>query len=192
MGSTYSNVTLLGVSVADVRAVSPRPAFYLSDGDAVVVFAAADEEGQFSGEALSQALGCIAFTASVFDDDVLFMQVHDHGRSVVDGAVPDPAVIFGIDADLLAELEPSMLKGDAVPASPVGPGVPEPASLVGAVGRGDADAVRAALDDDYVFASERHAALVAALRLPSGAVGWGYRYLSRDDTGDRGPAVTKL
>src|SRR5580765_1157535 len=94
VGSFYSNVTLLGAKLDDVQAVSPRPAFLFADADAdaVVVFAASDDEGApRSGEALSAALGCIAVSVGVHDDDILLFEVHNTGESIVSGAVPDPA-----------------------------------------------------------------------------------------------------
>jgi hypothetical protein len=64
--------------------------------------------------------------------------------------------------------------------------------LVDAVGRGDVDAARSAFEADLVFASERHQAIAAALRLPLGAVGWGYRYLASDNEAYAGPPVINL
>lgn len=46
-----------------------------------------------------------------------------------------------------------------------------------------------ALHDDFVFAEERHAALVTALGLPEGTAGWGYRYLAGDMADYEGPAL---
>jgi len=195
VGSFYGNVTLLGATLDDVRAVSPRPAFLLADADAdaVVVFAEADDEGApRSGEALSAALGCIAVSVGVHDDDILFFEVHDTGESIVSGAVPDPAAYFGFDADMLADLDPSMLDGLEPPQSSNTGGPPDAAALVAAIGRGDVDAVSAAFEQEFIFATERHDALASALGLPRGAVGWGYRYLSRDDTGYAGPSLVRL
>lgn len=195
MGSFYSNVTLLGTKLDDVRAVSPRPAFLFADADAVavVVFAEVDDEGApRSGEALSAALGCIAVSVGVHDDDILFFEVHNKGESTASGAVPDPAAYFGFDADLLADLDPAMLEGLEPPTSSNTGGPPDAVALVAAVGRGDVEAVREAFEHDFVFATERHEALVSALGLPRGAVGWGYRYLSRDDTGYAGPSLVRV
>jgi hypothetical protein len=173
--------------------VSPRPAFLFAEADAVVVFAEADDEGApRSGEALSAALGCIAVSVGVHDDDILFVEVHNKGESIVSGAVPDPAAYFGFDADMLADLDPAMLEGlEPSPSSDAG-GPPDAAALVAAIGRGDVDAVRGAFEQEFVFATERHDALASALGLPRGAVGWGYRYLSRDDTGYAGPSLVTL
>ena len=66
---------------------------------------------------------------------------------------------------------------------------PDPAALVAAVGRGDVAAVAAALDVDFVFAEERHAALLGALGLPTGVAGWGYRYLRQDSAEYDGPQL---
>lgn len=193
MGSFYGNVTLLGVKLDAVEAVSPRPAFLFADGDAVVVFAEADDEGSLrSGEELSAALDCIAVSVGVHDDDILFFEVHDRGESALSGCVPDPAAYFGFDADMLADFDPSMLEGLEVSGSADTGGPPDAAAIVGAIGRGDVETVRDAFERDFVFASERHEALASALGLPHGAVGWGYRYLSRDDTGYSGPTLVRI
>jgi hypothetical protein len=193
VGSFYGNVTLLGANLDDVQAASPRPAFLFADGDAVVVFAEVDDEGALrSGADLSAALDCVAVGIGVHDDDILFFEVHDRGEPAHSGCVPDPAAYFGLDADMLADLDPSLIEGMEVPGSADTGSPPDAAALVGAVGRGDVEAVRDALERDFVFATERHQALALALALPSGAVGWGYRYLSKDDTGYSGPTLVRI
>jgi hypothetical protein len=193
LGSFYGNVTLLGTNLEAVRAVSPRPAFVLADGDAIVVFAEVDDEGvPRSGEELSAALDCIAVSVAIHDDDIFFFEVHDSGRSVVSGAVPDPAAFFGIDAEMMADIDPSMRDRLELPAVSDSGGLPDSGLLVGAVRRGDVDAVRTAFESDFVFATERHQAIAEALGLPLGAVGWGYGYLSREDNGYEGPVLVKI
>jgi hypothetical protein len=193
VGNFYSNVTLLGASLEAVRAVSPRPALLFVDGDAVVVFAEADDEGvPRSGEALSAALGCIAVSVGVHDDDILFVEVHDSGEFVLGGAVPDPEIYFGVDAVTPGGHDPSTLEGLAPAGSPDLGGAPDAAALVAAVGRGDIGRTREAIEADFVFASERHRVLASALDLPIGAVGWGYRYLSADGKSYSGPPLVRV
>lgn len=190
MGSFYGNVTLVGTELDAVRAVSPSPAFLLVDGDSIVVFAEADDDGApISGQELSVSLGCVAFSVAVHDDDILFFEVHVRGESALSGAVPDPSAYFGFDAEMLADLDPSMLEGFKVPAPTDTADTPDAAALVRAIGRGDVEAVRDALERDFVFATERHEAITSALGLPRGAVGWGFRYLSSDDSGYSGPTL---
>jgi len=193
VGSSYGNVTLLGTNLDAVRAASPRPAFAFAEGDTVVVFAQEDDsETPRSGAGLSAELDCIAFSAGIHDDDIFVFEVHDRGRSVTGGALPDPADHFGLDAEMLADIDQSMLEGLDTATLSGGGGPPDPNSLVEALGRGDVDAVRAAFEADFAFASERHEAIVAALGLPRGAVGWGYRYLSKDREGFSGPPLSTL
>lgn len=193
MGSFYGNVTLLGTDLDAVRAAAPRPAYAFAEGDAVVLFAEEDDpEAPRSAARLSAELDCIAFSAAVHDDDIFLFEVHDRGRSVTGGAVPDPADYFGIDPELLAGTDDSMLDGMAPSTSSALSGPPDPDSLVRALGRGDVEAVRAALEGTFLFASERHEAVVAALGIPGGAVGWGYRYLSQDGDGYTGPPLSTL
>ncbi len=68
----------------------------------------------------------------------------------------------------------------------------DPDEIVRAVQRGDADAVRVALAEDFVFATDRHEAIAKALGLPRAAVGWGYRYLSQDAHLDHGPTLIRI
>jgi hypothetical protein len=190
VGSFYVNVTLLGRDLDAVRPVAPRPAFAFTEGDSVVLFTEEDDEGDpKSGEGLSAALGCIAFSAGVHDDDIFFFEVHDRGRSVLHGAVPDPMEFFGIDAEMVADFDRSVVDevGGTLPG-----GTPDANALVEAIGRGEPSAVRAALEGEYVLATERHQAMVEALGLPAGAVGWGYRYLARDSSGYSGPRLSRL
>jgi hypothetical protein len=107
--------------------------------------------------------------------------------------VPDPAEYFGFDAEVLADLDPALLEElGASPAGGTTTAPTEPGELVAALGRGDADATREALTNDFVFATERHQALVQALDLSSAAVGWGYRYLANDGDSYAGPPVTRV
>jgi hypothetical protein len=195
VGSFYGNVTLLGVDIEAVMRVVPRPAFVMAEDDAVVVvFAEIDDSGApQSGAGLSAELGCVAFSAGVHDDDIFFCEVHDRGRPVVAGAVPDPSAYFGIDADLMADMDPDMAEafGPVEDAGSAG-GPPDPSSLVGALGRGDPDDLRRALEADFVFATERHTAVLSALGLPAHAAGWGFRYLASDATDYGGPPLTRL
>ena len=193
VGSFYGNVTLLGTTFDAVGAAAPRPAFAFAEGDAVVLFAEEDDsEAPRSAARLSAEVGCIAFSVGIHDDDIFLFEVHDRGRSVTGGAVPDPADYFGIDPEMLADIDESTLDGMDAAAPSALSGPPDPVSLVRALGRGDVEAVRAALEGAFVFASERHEAVVAALGLPGGAVGWGYRYLSNDGDGYAGPPLSTL
>lgn len=199
MGSSYGNVTLLGTSIDAVLGAAPRPAFVVADGDAVVVFAEVDDQGALtSGAALSAALGCVAVSAGVHDDDIFFVEVHVAGRAVASAAVPDPAAYFDLGSDVLAELaalDPEMLAAAGIDADALtGPpaGAFDADAVVQALGRGNPSAVRAALDADVVFATERHAAVVEGLGLSRAAVGWGHRYLVHDRGRYGGPPLTEV
>ena len=172
MGSFYGNVTLVGTDLDQVVPHVAGPALGFADGDCVVVFAAEDDEGgPQSGGRMSAALGCTAFSVGVHDDDILFFEVHRAGELVLTGAVPDPAEVFD--------------------AGEPGPRV-DPDALIAAVGRGDPQRVRTALEVDVVFATDRHVSLCEALGLPTSAAGWGYRYLEREADAYDGPVLTTL
>lgn len=193
MGSFYANVTLLGTELDAVQRVAPRPAFLLASGGAVVVFAEADDDGApQSGRRLSAELDCLAVSIAVHDDDILMLEVHDRGESVISGAIPDPSAYLGVDPEMSADVDPTMLDGSRSGDMTRPGGPPDAAALVGAVRRGDVEAVRDALDRDFVFATERHRALVSALELEASAVGWGFRYLSTDPSGYPGPPLLEV
>jgi hypothetical protein len=175
MGSFYTNVTLFGTDLDAAVGAIPGPAFAGAlEDDVVVVYAAADDLGEsVAGPALSAALGCVALTVSVHDDDLLAFWVHRAGELVTAGIVPDPDDVFGPEVDMA-------------------PVPPDAAALVAALGRGDEDAVRSALDRDYVFASDQHRDLCTALALPTTPVGWGFRYLAQESGGYIGPSLTRL
>lgn len=192
MGSFYGNVTLVGTTIEEVIEASPRPAYVFADNDAVVVLAEVDDDGApTSGATLSEAVGCVAFSTGVHDDDIFLFEVHDRGRLVAAGAVPDPAAYFGLDVEMLADIDPDLREVAGTAASPSS-GPVDLDAVVGALGRGDSRALRAALEADFVFASDRHQAVVDALGLPGGAVGWGFRSVAKDPAGYAGPALTPL
>lgn len=182
MGNFYTNVTLIDVELEQVRAVLAEPAFLAAGENAVVVFASVDEDAPEEGTAplLSAAFGCRALAVSVHDDDILAFMVFDRGELVVNGAVPDPALVFGDEfGEMLAEMGKQFPPVDAE-------------AVVGALGRGDVEAVRVVLTDDFVFATERHAALCSALGLPTFGAGWGYRYLQSSPEHFKGPELVAV
>lgn len=181
MGSFYANVTVLGAERDAVSDVCRKPAYLAVDGDVVVVFARDDDEGAIAtrGE-ISERLGCVTLGVLVHDSDILAVEVFDRGRSVAEFAVPDPAAFFGFDPAELGDLASLGLD-----SADLGPGLganaaPDASSLVAALGRGDVASVASALTDEFVFAEDRHLALLDALGLPTFASGRGYRYLAAD------------
>jgi hypothetical protein len=175
-----------------VRAVAPRPAFVTSQHGAIVVFADEDDEGApQGGEHLSAALDCIAVSVGIHGDDFMF-EVHDRGRPAVNGAVPDPAEYFGFDPEMLTDIDPALLEAVDAPSPSASGAQLDPDEVVRAVQRGDADAGRVALAEDFVCATDRHEAIAKALGLPRAAVGWGYRYLSQDAHLDNGPTLIRI
>lgn len=91
MGSFYGNVTLLDVALPAVREACPDPAYAIADGSDVVVYLQGDDAGPQSGSGFSTALGCIAVSVGVHDDDIFFFEVHDNGQAVpplLEAAVP--------------------------------------------------------------------------------------------------------
>lgn len=171
MSATYANVTVVGADHDDVvAALGGTPAFVSETVDGVtVVFSAADEEAFNFGEgvtaaALSSACHCRALEVSVFEEQVFQYRLFADGDQLEVGIVPTP----------LARQMAEMAGGELPDA--------DGTRLVAGLGRGDETAARAALsaDEDYPFASARHAALAAALSLPTMAAGAGFTSLSPD------------
>ena len=183
MGSTYANVTVIGTGLDAVREALAGTGAHLAEvaGD-VVVFSPHDEEqmgDQITAQHLSTALGAIAIDVVVFDED--FVTIH----VVAEGQVAAAATAPPNGAEIMGEMS-----GEDAPGSHLSPG-DAAAALVAAVGRGDAVAVKHALEADNVFASESHHRIFAALALPTIGVGWGHRYLEQDrELFDAVPLVT--
>lgn len=182
MGSTYANVTVLDTGIDAVKeALAGTGAHLAAEGEDVVVFSPHDEEQmgeQITAQQLSAALGATTVDVIVFDDDFATITVIKGGAVAASTvAPPNGAAIMG---EMSGEEAPE-------PADPAATSV----ALVAAVGRGDADAVKTALEADNVFASESHHGVFAALGLPTIGVGWGHRYLEQDrELFDAVPLVT--
>ena len=178
MGSFYTNVTLRGPAQEEVLAHLGDRACYVSrnsDGFTVVL----DEESEAQDlqdllevtASLSARFDCPALAALNHDDSVLYLSLFEHGQQV-DQYNSYP----GFDDDDADEAGNEPAGGDA-------------ARWVAAFG-GDADALgRALRDGDFVLASERHAAVAAALGMPDFAVGTGYNYVEADDVGEGAEAA---
>ncbi|WP_426573027.1 hypothetical protein [Aquihabitans sp. McL0605] len=183
MGSTYANVTVVGAEVAAVQAALAGTGAHLAQSGADVVVFSPHDEGEGMGGAvtashLSEALAVPVVEALVFDEDFLTLQV------AVNGAVVARAVAPPTGAEIMGEMGGDLIGSGLTSAE-------EAAALVAAIGRGDLDQVRDALEAGNVFASESHHAVFAALGLPTLGVGWGHRYLEQDrELFDAVPLVT--
>jgi hypothetical protein len=109
---------------------------------------------------------------SVHDSDRFSYSVYAKGDLATSAVIPDPGEYFGEEFGYHAKLEPA-----------------DAAQLVAALGRGDTNAVATALRQDFVFAEERHAAVLAALGLPTASTGLGYNYLRKGDVTYQGPPL---
>ena len=172
MGNTYSNVTVVGADLEAVKGVLAGSGALLADaGGAIVVFHPYDDtEGMGEGATASQlsvALGVPVVDAIVFDDDFLQLQVHVAGEVVARAVAPPTG------AEIMGEMSGDDMGTGLTSAE-------EATALIAAIGRGEFEAVRDALEADNVFASESHHSVFAALDLPTLGVGWGHRYLEQD------------
>ena len=187
VGSSYENITLVGVDVSRLTGLGPRPCLATQSANDLVLFPDVEFEGtQDAAMELSAALSCVAIASTVFDSDVFGVAVFSHGEAVANFTVPDMLEYSGASIEELAEIEGVSPEDVASMTSP-----PDIAAVAAAVGRGDVAVCEEAIGHDYVFAEERHGAFNESLGLPEAAVGWGYRYLTMDPS-DGGPAVVEL
>ena len=112
----------------------------------------------------------MTLNVSVHDSDLFGYSVYVRGELVATGVIPDPAEYFGAELGTVADVA-----------------VADPTLLVAALGRGDIEAVAAAFEQDFVFAEERHAAVLVVRGMPTTSCGVGYHYLDRGDSGYQGP-----
>jgi hypothetical protein len=179
MGNFYTNFTLKTSDAAGVvaalkgsRSALVSPAV---DGYVVVFDEASDQQDsaviEKLGELLSQQQSCPVLAVLNHDDDILCYWLFDKGSQIdAYNSCPD---YFGGGAG-------SDRGGDAK-------------KLCQILGTPQAEAaVKQILDgDEYVFAAERHAALVSALRLPDWTVGCGFNYMQGGEIPD-GLSIDKL
>ena len=167
MGTFYTNYALPGVTQSAVAAALAERSALVSPAfnNVVAVF---DEQSDSQDAEVISALAaelstkckCPVLATMNHDDDVLWYRLFAEG-DLVDEYNSCPGYF---DGSVESE-EPS--GGDA-------------AKLAAAFGSEMVDAVEKVLrasDDDYTFATERHADLAEALGLPSFVVGGGYSYI---------------
>lgn len=181
MASTYANVTVVGPDHDEVVAALGGSRGLVSEtvDGVTVVFAAADEEAHAFGEgetaaALSARCRCPALEVAVYEEQVFQYRLFADGHQVDVGVVSTPLA-----------LQMAELAGGSLPDA-------DAARLVGGLGRGDEGMAARALapGGPFAFASERHAALAEALRLPGFAAGWGFLSVSAQPEEFEGGALT--
>jgi hypothetical protein len=170
MGAFYVNYTVRSTDQKVVVTALAGHRAYVSPpaGGAVVVFEEASEEQDVDvvrelGEQLSKAIKAPVLAVLDHDDDMLWYGLFEGGRCT-DEYNSAPGYFDG-------SLEP-----------PAGGDSRKLCSVFGR--RGHEDEVASALRADsetYVFAHERHAALVGALGLPAFAVGCGFTYIEEGE-----------
>jgi hypothetical protein len=180
VGTFYASLTVLGASAARVEnecRERRRDASVVESGDAIVVDDARfleDDGLEALGRALTSDDDVTALGAVVLDSDVLILQLFAGGE-VVDTYISAPTAL----AAIRGELDDSEEDDAEIDQAPPTGG--DAATYVRILGRGDQTALHAALhlpppadpeddpDDDWegwVFAEDRHAAVIEALQLP--------------------------
>ncbi len=173
VGAFYANVMVFGATVDEVASHVEPPALVANDGPVVLLFAKGDEDGAPTAERLTQVLNCTSLTVNVHDSDLLSFEVHQRGELIQAGIVPDPAAYF---------------EG----ADPADYEMPDAADLGEALGRGMVAEVAAALQGEFLYAEDRHEALLRALGLPTASVSLGYQYVDREPTLYTGPSLRRV
>ena len=176
MGNTYVNYTLRGPSQqAVVGAMAGRSAIVSpAQNGFVVVFDEESEQTSDSitefGSNLSGVLHCAVLAVFVYDDDVLYYRLFEHGELVDEyDSAPDQ---FGEDANPDSPATPS--GGDAQKLCAAF-GVPKVAVVERILRTGGC------LSGGYDFEIFRHEALCKTLGLPLFAVAAGYDYITRGE-----------
>lgn len=172
MGNFYTNLTIKsGDRAAVLAALQGRSAFVspVQQGCIVIWDEECEDENDASGLAadLSSDLRAPVLVVTNHDDDVLWLQLWVRGDEV-DSYNSCPS--YFDDSDITPPEG-----GDAEALCAAFGGSPERVEEV----------LRAWSEDDedggYVFETERHADLLAALGLPPSAAGSGYRYLEQGE-----------
>jgi hypothetical protein len=174
MGHFYTNLTVRTSDssrvTAALRAAGHRAFLSPPEAGAIVVYPEATEsqDGRILDQVaalLSDRCNCAVLAVLNHDDDILYYSLFERGRQIdTYDSTPDyydqdaPAEPTGGDAALLCAAF----------------GVPDQAASVANILVQGTDE-----EEGYLFAWERHDALVRALGLPSCAVGFGHRDLVR-------------
>ena len=169
MGSFYTSHTLRGPPQAEVLSWLKGRSAYVSRSErsfTTVLDEACEsqdsEELAALGASLSEHFKCPVLAVLNHDDDILYFELYDKGKKS-DEYNSNPAY-FG------EEVEDDAPSGGSA------------ALLTAAFGAADAGRIEAVLrNSEYIFATERHKDLAAALGLPEFAVGIGFRYAAAGD-----------
>lgn len=178
MGSFYTSHTLRGPSQAEVLAfLKGRVAYVSRDERGFVTVLDEECESQDGavlsrvGAQLSTHFRCPVFAVLNHDDDILYFELFEDGKKT-DEYNSSPSYFDDGDDDDFAD-------DQANDDQPKGGNAQRLATVFGTA---DASKIEAVLrKGDYVFASERHGDLVAALSLPSHSVGVGFTYAAAGD-----------
>ena len=178
MGSFYTNITVRTADTdsvaAAVRQAGRTALIAPPENGATVVFDEASEEQDVEvlrtlAQHLARVCKCPALAILNHDDDVLVYLLYDAGK-LVDEYNSAPGYF---DADADPDTPPS--GGDAERLTEAF-GVPDRSDDVERILRTDGTD-----DDEFVFAMDRHRALVMTLGLPDTAVGTGFNYLEEGE-----------
>ena len=173
MGSFYTNITLRTDRHDDVVAAVEdleREAFVSRpDKGCVVVYDSKCEDQDIAelkklAGALSEKLKCAALAVLVHDDDLLVYSLHDNGKFVDEYNSSPEYFDSGPGQPPEGGDATALCRAFGVARTP---GVEEVLHMPSGAGSGEG----------YIFESERHEALVAALGTPTIAVHTGYNYI---------------
>lgn len=168
MSGCYSNLVLAGTEPAAVRAALGRTTAFMTDviDGGIVVFPENEDATGAIGQNLSKRLGCACLVMHVFEDGIFEYHLF----------------VSGAPRDSYLSMSLSDYTGETPEGDPTLSLTGSPDELVSAFS-GDPDIVGHVLDpgnDEFVFAQDRHQALLIALGLSTLPVNCGYRDLDGD------------
>ena len=142
--ATYTNTTVVGVSIDELNGLVSPPAMMAQAGDCVVVFSLQDEhDGGVLAASITSRLRVVAVTVCVIDDEILIVDAYRDGARVAYGADPNPEEHFGLDLSEFEGFQPDGENSFADPSTPAPTPPLDPAQLVEAIGRGRVEDVQA-------------------------------------------------
>ncbi|MCP3934212.1 MAG: hypothetical protein GY708_02440 [Actinomycetia bacterium] len=195
MGGSYQQMMILETTLdAAAAALAGHKGWIAAEGDVVVLFLddAGDPLRHDLPRAVSESVDSPIVRCSIFDDEVLTVEVWRQGRFLADATTHDTAEYMGLSPEELEGLEDvdfSALGFEAAEASGA-------EAFVSTIGRGDQAAAVAALSNaQHTYHPEPQEQLLLALNLPTFAIGYDYgylRYWEGHDDRYNGPELRKI
>ena len=182
MGNFYMNISIQGAprnAVKDYLTQKQIDAFISQEHDFwTVIFPIENGDPEQLGMKISEKLGCVTMSCSVYDDDIFRYALFRSGREI-DRYTDNVLAEHALEADYFEAMEEEFT--NEIPDSRFSGG--NVSALAGEFKAQKAESTLHEIltNEDYTFATDRHSDLFTALGLPSVAVGIGYCYITSGD-----------